>query len=281
MTHYFGSHMLLANESLSLITLANNLKKAGGNMMQIFINQPGNIDLTKKPIKELKEFNQFLKNNDMKVVVHGSYRYNFARNWDKNDLSIISLTREIKYASIIGAIGVVIHFGKKLDLTLPEAYNNMFSAVLHIHNQTKEYSDVKILLETSTGQGTEICYTLDSLAYFYKKFKQPELKKRIQLCIDTCHVFSAGYNLKTPTNVKMFIEAFEELIGFNYVGLIHLNDSKVKLGARVDRHANIGKGYIGKKGLKVFFNYIKKLHIPCVLETPNYGYKTEINLLMS
>ena len=159
----------------------------------------------------------------------------------------------------------------------------MYSSLIHIHNSTKKYSNIKIFLETSTGQRTELCYKMEDLSYFYKKFSKnhnKEVKKRFKLCIDTCHIFSAGYCIKTKKNIKLFLEAFEEMIGLRYVGLIHLNDSKVECGKQVDRHQNIGEGFIGYNGLKYLFDYFRNLNIPIVLETPREGYIYEIKSLL-
>lgn len=292
----FGAHI----ETDNLIKSAKLIKESGGNLLQIFLSihnsaktdynlligtesSTDNTHETKhKSLEEYKEFKNFLIENNMKVVVHSSYLHNLAKDWDQYSWWIKNIELEIKLAHYIGAIGLIIHFGKKLNLSLAEAYNNMFTSLVYIHNQTKEYSDVKIILETSTGQGSEIAYKLEDLSHFYKKInRNKELKKRFGLCIDTCHLFSAGYNLKTIDDCKLFLDTFDELIGMKYIKLIHLNDSKVELGSQVDRHANIGKGYIGYKGLKYLFDYFSNLNIPIILETPNNGYQNEFKLLNS
>lgn len=273
MVFYFGAHL----NSDKLIWSAKEIKKHNGNLLQIFIRP-------KTTTEEYTKFKTHIDANNIKVVVHSSYMNNLATPWTKYSYHIKSIENEIKIAHMLGAIGIVIHFGKRKELTIQEAYNNMFSALVHINKITKQYDSVKILLETSTGQGTEICYKLEDLSYFYKKITRSEnkqLKNRIKLCIDTCHVFSAGYNLKTKMNVKLFLETFEELIGLQHVKLIHLNDCKVELGSQVDRHQTIGNGYIGYNGLKYFFNYFKNLDIPIILETPEDGYKTEISKLLN
>jgi deoxyribonuclease-4 len=297
MEHYFGAHY----DSHNLIESAEKIKRAGGNLIQIFItlpNQPRNSKNSSNSIApsfgkdeqlarqrsptELSDFKNHLLNNNMKVVVHSSYMHNIARNWNEYSWWIKNLETEIKYASYIGALGIVLHFGKILDLTIEEAYNNMYTSLVYVHNKTKEYSDIKIFLETSSGQGTESCTKIEDLAHFYKKISRnsnKEFKDRIKLCIDTCHIFAAGYNLETKKDIKRYLEIFEELIGIRYIYLIHLNDSKVKLGAMKDRHDNIGKGYIGLKGLTEFYKYFKNLGVPIILETPNNGYVTEIKLL--
>ena len=278
MEHYFGAHF----ESYNLIESAEKIKLAGGNLIQIFLTLPGDQETTERTDQELIKFKKYLDQNKMKVVVHSSYMHNLARDWDTYSWWLKNLELEIEYAHKIGAIGVVIHFGKQLELSIEEAYNNMYTSLVFIHNKTIKYKDVLLLLETSTGQGTELCWRMEDLAYFYKKFSKnenKELKDRVKLCVDTCHIFSAGYNLKTKGDIKRYLEAFEELIGLRYIKLIHLNDCKVSIGSQKDRHENIGKGYIGFTGLKIFFDYFKNLNVPIVLETPDYGYRKEIKLL--
>jgi len=277
--HYFGAHF----ESYELVDSAEKIKNAGGNLIQIFLTLPGNQKTQERTDKELLDFKNYLVKNNMKVVVHSSYTHNMARDWDTYSWWIKNLELEIKYSHKINAIGLVLHFGKKLELSLEEAYNNMYTSLLYIHNKTLEYKDVQILLETSTGQGTETCFRLEDLAYFYKKFSKnvnKDIKDRFKLCIDTCHIFSAGYDIRTKKDVKRYLETFDEMVGLRYVKLIHLNDCKVSIGAQKDRHENIGNGYIGFEGLKYFYLYFKKkLNIPIVLETPNFGYRQEIKLL--
>lgn len=278
-THYFGAHY----ESYNLIESAEKIKTAGGNFIQIFLTLPNNQLTSERTMSELIKFKKYLNDNNMKVVIHSSYHHNLARDWDHYSWWIKNIELEIKYASIIGAYGIVIHLGKQLELSLEETYNNMYTSLLYIHQKTINYKDVLIMLETSTGQGTEVCSKLEDLSYFFRKFsknKNDEIRNRFRLCIDTCHIFSYGYDIRTKKSITRFLETFEELIGLKYIKLIHLNDSKVELGARKDRHENIGKGFIGFEGLQYMFNFFKKLNIPIILETPSLGYKTEIKLLL-
>lgn len=280
MKPFFGSHI---SQEDGLIEGAKKIKNAGGNFLQIFLTIPGSMEVKSRTLKELDDFRDYLKENNMGVVIHSSYLHNLSREWDSYSWWIRNIIQEIEYSHRIEALGIVIHFGKRLDLSVEEAYNNMFTSLIHIHNKTKDYSSVRIILETSTGQGTELCYKLEDLAYFYKKFsrhKNEEIRERFGLCIDTCHIFSAGYDIKTKKSVKLYIETFEEMIGLRHVKLIHLNDSRVEQGSKVDRHDNIGRGFIGLEGLVNFFLYFYKLQIPIVLETPNNGYRMEIKRLL-
>lgn len=278
MGFYFGSHVNILDVGIK--NMIKIVKKAGGNLIQIFIPLRINENVHKNKLMKTREY---LKKKRMAIVIHSSYQHNLARNWDEHSWWLISLETEIISAYYLGAIGVVIHFGNQMSLSREEAYNNMYTSLIYIHNKTKKYKKVLILLETSTGQGTELCYKLEDLAYFYKKLsKNPnrEIRERIKLCVDTCHVFAAGYNLKSINNVKLFIETFEELIGLRHIKLIHLNDCKVDAGEKKDRHQNIGKGYIGYENLKYIFDYFRKLEVPIVLETPNHGFIKEIKMLL-
>lgn len=263
-------------DSHDILASAQEAKKYDADIVQIFLTLPGTTTIKKRSEEELTKFKQYLINNNMLVVVHSSYTHNMAKEWNEYSWWIRNIELEIIDAYKIGAIGLVIHMGKQLDLTQEEAYNNMYTSLMYLHNKTKKYESVKIFLETSTGQGSELCYKLNELGYFYKKLKK---MKRFKICIDTCHVFSAGYNLSTFNQVKLFLETFDELIGLKYVGIIHLNDCKVKFASYIDRHANIGKGYIGLDGLSEIYKFFVKMKIPLVLETPDLGYRTEIHLL--
>ncbi len=279
MVTYFGAHIGVSDDLLQDV---KHLKDVGGNLLQIMLTVQGYrlVSVKKEPM--LLKLKKFCDDNDIRIVIHSSYMHNLAREWDEHSWWIKNMELEVKYAHMLGAIGLVVHFGKSLDLSLSQAYNNMYTSIVYLHDVTREYKDVKIFLETSTGQGTETCYKLEDLAHFYRKFSSSlnaELKNRIKLCIDTCHIFAAGYNIRSSSDVKAYLEEFDELIGLKYVHLIHLNDCKVDLGEKLDRHANIGKGKIGYFGLKVIFDYFSKLDVPIVLETPGCKYGKEIKML--
>lgn len=226
------------------------------DIIQVFVSNNDNI----KPIK----------NYSGKYIVHASYTINLSKEWNEYSIHIIQLINEISLAYKLGALGIVVHMGKKLDLSFECAYNNMYTSLLFVHEQTRD-NPILIYLETSTGQGSELCYKIEDFAHFYKKFKRHKKKSvndRFRICLDTCHIFAAGYNLTSELSIKIYLEVFEELIGIRYINLIHLNDSKNELGSNIDRHENIGQGYIGKNALKYIAKYFHKLNIPIILETP-------------
>ena len=259
-----GSHI---NSNLeSIINDTQRVYNNGGNLVQLFVNIS-----SKKAKLYYKKFNNFLIINKIKCIVHASYTINCAQNWDYYSWWINQFIMEIHIANDIGAFAIVIHLGKQLDLSIEECLNNMITSLLYVHNQTIKYKNIKILIETSTGQGSELCYKLEDLSYFYNKFSKhnnKEIVNRFGLCVDTCHIFAAGYDITNKNNIKIYFDQFDKLIGLQNIKLIHLNDSKKDIGSHIDRHANIGYGFIGKHTLLLIANIFKKLNVPIILETP-------------
>ena len=266
--HYFGAHI---DSYDNLNKAADRIHNSGGNLIQLFMFDP----------KNSQSFSKHLKTINMKSVIHSSYTHNIAKNWDQYSWWIKNIKNEIKYASDLDSFGIVLHVGKKLDLSQEQAINNMFSSLVFIctNTNTQKYKNIKIFIETSAGQGTELYSDIQDLGKFYQKIINHNLSNRIQICIDTCHIFSSGYDIRNKETAKKFLNDIDKHIGLKNIGLIHLNDSKVDIGRRIDRHANINDGYIGIEGLKYIFDFFKKKNVPIVLETPNQGYIDEINLL--
>lgn len=251
-----------------------NISQNGCRIIQIFANS------TNKS-KYLLLSECCLKYN-IKIVCHISYSINCANNWSNNSWWLKQFINEIEFAHLINAFAVVVHFGKQLSLTNEEALNNMYQSMIYVHLQTKKLSNVKILFETSSGQGTEMCYNLNELASFYKKFsfhKSKEIVTRFGICLDTCHIFAAGYDIRNETKISKFISKFDNLIGLTNIKLIHLNDSKRELNEHIDRHENIGNGKIGLNGLKLIAKFFNSLSIPIILETPSSHIMKDIIIL--
>jgi deoxyribonuclease-4 len=211
--------------------------------------------------------------------VHISYIINIALDSSKYSWWINNFVEQIKIANHIGAFCVVVHLGKSLDLSVENALNNMYINLLKVHNMLGNIS-TKILIETSTGQGTELCYKLEDLAKFYNKFKlNSKLLNRFGICLDTCHIFNAGYDIRTKIGVSNYLTEFDKLIGIENIKLIHLNDSKNILGAKVDRHENLRKGFIGQEGLEQIILLFSKLNVPLVLETPDENLENDFKFI--
>jgi deoxyribonuclease-4 len=253
---YIGVHIdSTPNSLIDQIEYYSNKKC---NVIQLFVSTNKNAIQFYKPIKELQKKLKFI------ISVHISYTINLASDPNKYSWSIRQFIEEIKIAHQIGAYAVVVHLGKQLELSKELAINNMLINLLKVINEIKDL-DITILIETSTGQGSEMCYDLDDFSRFFNKIKN----KKVGICVDTCHIFNAGYDIRTKSGVNKYFKDFDSKIGLQYIKLIHLNDSKNKLGANIDRHTNIGRGYIGEEGLKQVSMFFSKLGVPIVLETPD------------
>lgn len=253
------------------------VKKYGGNCVQLF------VDIMSKKIKQPEYQKKILLQNNIKCVVHASYTINCSLDWNEYSWWIKQFIEEIKYANKIGALGIVIHLGKQLNLTTHGALNNFYSALLYVNSETITCSTL-ILIETSTGQGSEICYKLEDLAYFYRKIishKNSLVRNRIKLCVDTCHIFSAGYDITNLNTIEQYLDRFDELIGLENIKLIHLNDSANENGSHIDRHENLGNGKIGEKSLLYFAKKFIDLDVPVILETPIVGITKDLKKLVN
>lgn len=259
---YFGAHYSTVP---SILYSFKTLKQDGGNLLQIFVSNPHGQGIKDRTDKEVNEIVAYMNKYNMKLVFHAPYVLNFAKPFDPNKWWIKQLIKELILVSRMHAIGTVIHFGKAKEIPRDQALQNMFNSLVYILNNSP--TDSKIILETSSGQGTELGYTLDEFSAFYNRFDIKE-KERLGICIDTCHIFAAGYDISSKKKAKQYLKKFDEYIGLKYVALIQLNDSATPFDSHIDRHENLGKGFIGKEGINYFIEFAYKHKIPIVLETP-------------
>lgn len=260
----------------TLISETEIVKNKGGKIVQLFVNK-----FSKKANVKYTEFSQFLKSSEMKCVVHASYTINIAKNWDFHSWWLKQLIMEINLAHKIDAIGVVLHIGKQLDLEKTVAINNMYTALEYVLSKTSNTS-MKILLETSSGQGSEMFKNIKELGDFTKKiYKMFNHSDRLGICVDTCHIFAAGYDIRGKTNISKFIEEFDQIVGLDKIKLIHLNDSKNDLGSNLDRHENYDKGLIGKNSIILISHFFQSLGVPIILETPFQYIHNDLSYILN
>lgn len=222
--------------------------------------------------KEYPKIIKYIKKNNISCIVHSSYSINLARTWNTSSWQIQHLIGEIIICNQIGITNIVIHTGKSLNLPISTAINNMYTSLLYIHQQTIKYKNVKILLETPSGQGTELLTDIKDFCKFINKFSShPDniVKSRFNICFDTCHVYAAGYDISKHSIIDKLIMYLNENAGINKIKLIHINDSKMDMNSRRDRHENIGHGKIGKNNIIKLIKFFHKLEIPMILETPS------------
>ncbi len=199
------------------------------------------------------------------VVSHDSYLINVGSA--KEDLftkSVNAFVDELERAELLGLFGVVTHPGAHLESTPEEALLRVVKGLNAAHKKTDGFK-VKTLIETTAGQGTSLGWRAEQIGWILERVDQPE---RVAVCLDTCHLFAAGYGMAPGEELETTITQMEAGFGLKNIRLIHTNDSKKPKGSRVDRHAHIGQGHIGLESLRAFVMHPKLVHLPLILETP-------------
>jgi deoxyribonuclease-4 len=272
----FGYHCNIKNKSFhKSIRKEHEKVDKRATAYQVFIKTPRQKILLGDRINmnDADACRKYIEQNDIYLVAHSTYILNIASKLE-DTYQVDTAVDDLISIKKLGGRGSVFHVGKHKDRDYDECVNNMKDYIMAVIDQTKEYNSL-FILETAAGCGTEMLTTIEELGAFYHSFDD-DYKRHIRICIDTCHVFSAGYDLRTEDTTHSFIKLVEANIGWNNVELIHLNDSKTKLNSRVDRHDNLGKGFIGSdslEGLQYFISYCKGKHIPIILETPSNEHR--------
>jgi len=258
--------------SLGMINVPQQAYTIGYTFFQIFLNSPKQFSIKNKDKSELEKFSKELELYNLTFVIHGSYTINFCQpiNSSLFNLSIKSLTTDLKDSSIIGnrCLGVIIHLGKNVainNITVKQAMENYVFGLKKSLEITPK--DTTIILETGASQGSEVGSKLEDLSKIYSMLTNIE-KRRIKFCVDTCHIWASGYDISTKEKVDNYFVLFDKYIGIAKIACIHFNDSKTVLNSHVDRHADLGYGYIGEEGLKNVVQFAKKNNIPLIMETP-------------
>jgi len=199
------------------------------------------------------------------VISHDCYLINLASvNQDTEQKSIAAFTDEILRADLLNIPYLVMHPGSHLQAGEKAGINRIAKNLNTIFKQINK-TKTMILLETTAGQGTNLGYKFEQLAEIISLIKD---KEKIGICLDTCHIFAAGYDIRDKKNYQKTFSEFDKIIGLDKLKVIHLNDSKKDLGCKVDRHEHIGKGFIGLNGFRLLLNDERLKDIPMVLETP-------------
>ena len=199
------------------------------------------------------------------VLPHDSYLINLgspeAEGLEKSRNSFLE---EMRRCEQLGLKMLNFHPGSHLKkITLEECLARVAESINFALDKT---SGVTAVIENTAGQGTNVGFSFQHLAYIIDKVED---KSRVGVCLDTCHTYSAGYDLKTESGYKATFEEFEEVVGFKYLRGIHLNDTKKEFGSRVDRHDSIGKGLLGMEFFERFMKDSRFDNIPLILETPD------------
>jgi deoxyribonuclease-4 len=279
---YIGAHI---SREKTLLDTIKQIQINKGNALQIFVSNPRSAKITQNNIfiKEPHEIKKFIKNNNFSLVIHSPYIINLASKLELNkrvlDISdsyvIQLLIHELKIAHTLGAIGCIVHCGKYTKQTIEEGLFNMKNTLVFIINEIiKLKLNSKIILETSCGQGTELLSNYNDFLDFYNSFTK-EQKEYFKICIDTCHVWSAGYELND------IYEITKNNNNLNDIAVIHVNNSKNPKNSKLDRHEYLEEGLIKLENILEFIKNIKKYNskITLILEKPNDNYSKEFNLI--
>jgi apurinic endonuclease APN1 len=299
-----GCHASIADGILEAIKYVESI---GGNALQIFMGSKLQSSLKyKHKFKDQNEINtirEYIARNKIAFIIHSIYTINLCKlpyTSGRIKYAHDNILYDLKYGQMLGAKCVVLHIGSKnKELTLEEALNNLVGNINHIISKMPK--GIMLSLETAAGSGNQLGWNLEELSQIWnmilKKNKGSRGFEFLGICIDTAHIFVSGYDISTEKGIKDYLDKFDSLIGIKHISNFHINDSKYKLGSKVDEHRGIGQGTIyntedGKKALKYIKNFCIKNKICMILETHSagssnsegshkgsHGYEYEINLI--
>jgi deoxyribonuclease-4 len=258
-----GAHVSISG---SLDMAIDNAVERECNAFQIFTRNPRSWfakDLDPVEVKKFKEKLQKSKIDRMAICAHMPYLPNLSSPDDDGyQKSIKSMIQEIERCHKLGIPYLVTHLGSHKGSGEENGMRRLVSALNRVA-ETK--ADVMILLENTAGQKNSVGSDFIQLGEIFSKCKP---SKKFGICLDTCHAFVAGYDLRKKEDAKKAIKKFDDAIGLENLKILHLNDSKGELNSNRDRHDHIGLGAIGKEGLGEIVKIMNRNNIPIVLETP-------------
>jgi deoxyribonuclease-4 len=257
-----GAHMSIAGGIHTAVERGNRI---GCTTMQMFVknnNQWRGKPLTEHNVSTYKEL--LSKSSIGPVVVHDTYLINLcAKNRSILRKSRAALKDELERCELLGVPYLNFHPGAHVGQGERDGIAIIAESLNTIHEETKGFT-VKSVIETTAGQGTAVGYRFEQIRSIIDVV---EMKERMAVCVDTCHVFAAGYDIATEQGYERTFEEFDAVIGLDRLVAFHVNDSKREFGSRVDRHEHIGKGKIGLAGFGFLMNDDRFRNIPKILET--------------
>lgn len=268
-----GAHMSIAGGLEQALRRGYAL---GCRTVQLFTKSTGRWKERSVSEDEIAAFRKAGKETGIgPVISHGGYLVNLASaDPVLHEKSIAATLEEIRRCGILGLEYLVIHPGAYRGTTERDGVKRVISS-LNLLEKPRRNSKVKILLEITAGQGTYLGSRLEQLAEIMNGCENPA---GIGLCLDTCHAFSAGYDLSSEKGCDEFFDRVDRLIGLRRLGLIHLNDSLHECGSRRDRHEHIGRGKIGERAFRRIMQYKFLKNVPKIIETPKKGDMDRVNL---
>jgi len=266
----FGFHISIAG---GLSKVPQRAIAKGCETIQIFSRNPRGWNYSPLPQLEVEKFRSGISQKGIEpVVVHMPYLPNLANPQPESyRRSLNSLCEELRRADLVGAQYLVMHVGSSLGESKPIAIERIVKGINEAFQLVE--NGVILLLENTAGAGTEIGDRFESFKLIFEGILP---KERIGVCLDTAHLFEAGYNLSSAQGLEEALKEFDQLIGLRKLHLLHLNDSKTPCGSRSDRHWHIGEGHIGLEGFKRIVNHPKLQDLPGIMETPRKSEKDDL-----
>ncbi|WP_337664977.1 deoxyribonuclease IV [Suilimivivens sp.] len=258
-----GSHVGMAGKDMFLASV-KEAESYGANVLMLYTGAPQNT--RRKEIKDLnieKGWEYAAQAGINEIVVHAPYIINLANTVKPETftLAVEFLEKEIIRTAAMRSKILVLHPGSCLDAGVDAGTAQIIKGLNQVLDQNED--DVFIALETMAGKGSEIGRSFEELARIYEGVHK---KERLRVCFDTCHVNDAGYDLSH--DYEGVFQHFDEVLGLGQIAVFHINDSMNPCGTHKDRHANIGKGYLGEEVLKKLVHDPRFEEIPKILETP-------------
>lgn len=249
----------------------------GCDAVQIFTKSPQQWKAKELTDEQVAAFRQASETTGVPCLAsHDSYLINPA-SADEELLqkSRDALVHELQRCALLGIPFVVMHQGAVgKGVSEADALQRLADSVKYALDATSAEGPM-LLLETTAGQGSCLGYRFEQVQQVLDAVNAPE---RLNVCLDTCHLFAAGYDLRTPETYAATMTEFDERIGLNRVKMIHANDSKKELGSRVDRHEHVGQGHLGPEAFRLLLADARLAHAPLLLETPKEGDMDPVNL---
>jgi deoxyribonuclease-4 len=258
-----GAHMSIAGGYYKAVEAAAEF---GMDVVQLFTKNSNQWKAKPLSQTDIDEFQAAIKRTGLKCpVAHDSYLINLASPndalWQK---SLEAFVIELERAEALGLMGVVMHPGAFVDSSEQAGIARIVAALDEAHTRTAGFKTLT-LLETTAGQGSNLGHRFEHLARIANDVRSPE---RIGVCVDTCHIFVAGYPLITAQDYSATMAEFDRIVGIIRIRAFHLNDSVREFGSRVDRHAKIGAGKLGLDPFRHLLNDRRFAKVPMYLETP-------------
>lgn len=258
-----GAHVSISG---GVFTAISNGEKIGATAIQIFSKNQTRWAAKSLSDDDAERFKNAWKNSAIKeIIIHDSYLINLG----SPDHTTVNKSRsafldEINRAEKLGIGYLVFHPGSHLDSGEDAGLKTIADSLNRVIEKTPD-DHVRLLLETTAGQGTNLGYKFEQLAQIINWIDQ---KERMGICLDTAHIFAAGYDIRTQEAYEKTMADFDVILGLNKLFCFHLNDSKKEMSTKVDRHNHIGEGFLGLEPFRLILNDTRLAHIPKLLETP-------------